>query len=385
MSRLAAPPLRLPRRVFWAGVVVLAFLGSVQFVLAPGRNFIDFTLFWAAGKTAGTPDLFVPELHAAWAQARGLIGAWWVYPPGSAWLFVPFALFPIAAGYWLHALVMLALVAAAGILGARIYALPRSIGLGLAFAWAPCLASAVIGQNAILGLVFALLAIEGLRRDEAWLAGLGVGLMLYKPTLALPLLGLLLLRRRWAALGVTGVVAVGWYLVGVAAAAGDWQWPATWVRVVSDYYPGDTAFNVVRAISVPGLLEGEGVPAVLALGAGAVLVLLALPRFLRAPIVEAAAGALLIGIAASPHALNYEGAMMLPILLWAAGGATGAGGLAEPARTRLLVAAYLLAPLYQLSEGIGWSPLVIVLLAASLIWIFGWWRSNGPATVGAQN
>ena len=41
--------------------------------------------------------------------------------------------------------------------------LVQAVELGLAF-----------GQNGPLALVFALLAIEGLRRDEDWLAGLGV-------------------------------------------------------------------------------------------------------------------------------------------------------------------------------------------------------------------
>ena len=45
--------------------------------------------------------------------------------------------------------------------------------------------------------------------------------------------------------------------------------------------------------------------------------------------------------------------MVLPILLWAAGG-TGQG-IAEPWRTRLLVAAYLVAQLYLVTPPVGFS------------------------------
>ena len=199
-----------------------------------------------------------------------------------------------------------------------------------------------------------------------------MGLLLYKPTLALPLLGLMLLRRRWRALGIAAVAAGGWYLAGVAAAAGDWAWPRHWLAVLGDYYAVDTAGNVVRTISIPGLLQGHGVPGIAVWAIGLVVVVLAIPRLLRSPIAEAGAGACLVGLAVSPHALNYEGALMLPILMWSLG--AGAGGLAEPARTRLLVAAFAVAPEYLVSETIGVSSLVIITAVAAVIWIAGWWR-----------
>jgi len=124
-------------------------------------------------------------------------------------------------GFWLNAIVMIGLVAASGILGARIYGLDRRVGLVAASAWTPCLASAIAGQNAALALFFALLGIEGLRRDNDSLAGTSVGLLLYKPTLAMPLIALLILRRRWLALPIVAIAGLGWYLAGVAASAGD--------------------------------------------------------------------------------------------------------------------------------------------------------------------
>jgi hypothetical protein len=377
-----AIPLLISRRRVWLGGLALACFGLVLIPGGPLCNYVDFPQFWAAGRTVGTPELFDPARRMAWQAAHGLGGGQWVYPPGSAWLFWPFGLGPMVLGFSLHAAVMVGLVAVAGVLGARIYGLDRRVGLLAAFAWTPCLASAIVGQNAALGLAFSLLAIEGLRRDDNALAGLGAGLLLYKPTLALPLLGLLLLRRRWAALLVAAACAGGWYLAGVGATAGDWRWPAQWVASLRDYYELDTDFNVVRAISIPGLLQGLGVPSAVAWAVALGLLGLAVPRLLRAPIVEAGAGACLVGLAVSPHALNYEGALILPALLWALGGS--GTGISEPARTRLIVAAYIIQPEFLISDSVGLSILAPIVLVGSVIWILGLWISrSGSATAPA--
>jgi hypothetical protein len=365
-------PLRLADRRFWLWGRALCAMSAVVLVGSAPNKFIDFPQFWSAGRTVGTANLVDTASHELWQAANGIRTGFFAYPPGSAWLFVPFSAFPLALGFVLHALVMTFLVALAGIIGAQVYGLDRRIGLVAAFAWAPCMASAAVGQNAPLALVLALLAIQALGRDNDVIAGLCVGLLLYKPTLALPLLGLLLLRRRWPALGVAAVVAAGWYLLGVAAAAGDWSWPSHWWAGLSGYYATDTAGNVGQAISLPGLLQGYGAPTVLALGTGALVALLAVPRLMKSPIAEAGAGACLVGLAVSPHSLAYEAVLVLPAILWAAG-KTGTG-ISEPARTWLIVVAYFVAELYVITVFMGVSVLAVVTLVAAAIWISGWRR-----------
>jgi hypothetical protein len=365
-------PLRVPPRLFWPAAIALGLLVVALVATSPFYGYIDFPYFWAGGRTVGTPSLFDPALRAAWGTAHGMYLSPWVYPPGAAWLFVPFGLLPLDLSFWAHAATMLALVAASGLLGARTFGLDSRLALVLAFAWTPTVASAIYGQNAPLALLFALLAIEGLRREDDRLAGLGAGLLLYKPTLALPLLGLLMLRLRWRALLVVAGCGAAWYFAGVAAAAGDWRWPLTWLANVGGWYTTDTAHNIVRTISMPGVLQGLGVPSVVALGLGVVMVALALPRLLHAPLAEAGAGAMIVWLAVSPHSLNYEGALVLPILFWAMGG--GATGLREPARTWLLVGAFLLAPEYLVSETLGFSVLVLIAVVGAVAWIGGWWR-----------
>jgi len=104
------------------------------------------------------------------------------------------------------------------------------------------------------------------------------------------------------------------------------------------------------------------------------MVLIALPRLIRAPLREAAAGALVVGVASSPHAWGYEAALLLPFVWW-----TLAGGLVEPWRTRLVVAAYVLVPFWMISSVTQVSVVAFVVLAAYAIWLAGWLRGDsGP-------
>jgi hypothetical protein len=119
---------------------------------------------------------------------------------------------------------------------------------------------------------------------------------------------------------------------------------------------------------------GHDVPSAIAYAAAAVVVLAALPRLLRSSMAEAAAAACLIGIVVSPHSLQYEAVMVMPIIMWAAGG-TGTG-IAEPWRTRLVIPAYFVAQLYAITPQFRVSVFVFITLAAAAIWITGWQRQE---------
>ena len=384
MTAAARPlPLRIAPRRFWLWAIGLSAMSAILVIGGPFNGWVDFPQFWYAGKLVGSPDLHDPARQGAWELAHGFTPWEFLYPPGTAWLYLPLQGLPIAAAFWVHAAVIGLIAVAAGFVGARAFDLDPRVALVATLAWTPTLAAAASGQNAPLAMLFALTAIYGLRNDRQVLAGLAVGAMLYKPTLALPMFALLLLRRQWTALIVAMAVAIGWYLAGVAGSAGDWMWPQDWLRVTAPFFAADTSQNVNKTVALPGLLMGHGVPSIIGYGAAVAVAVAALPRLLHSPIAEAGAAACLIGIVVSPHSLQYEAVMMLPLLLWAAGG-TG-WGLAEPWRTRLLVGVYLAAQLYVLTPFAGISVFVVMTLGATAIWIAGWHRQeadSGSSTDG---
>lgn len=371
MPQLRVAPARLR---LWA--IALVGIGLAPVVGAFAYHYHDWPAFWSAGGTVGTADLVDPARHHAWQFAHGLPAAFFAYPPGSAWLFWPFSLVSLPMAFVVHGLLMVGLAAWAGWVAGPVYGLDRRAAVLATLAWAPVTASVVLGQNGPLGLLLAVVAVAGLAGGRALPTGLAIGLLLYKPTFAAPLVGLLLLRRRWAELGIVLVAGGGWYLAGVAAAAGDWAWPLDWADGLRGYVEADFAGNADKAVSLPGLVARvPGLPGWVAVAGGAALVAVALPRLIRAPILEAASAACLVGVAVSPHAWGYDAALVVPFLLWLLS-TRGRRVLDEPWRTRLIVGAYAVAPLWLVSRQTIVSVVAIVVLGLTALWLA---RSGGSA------
>jgi alpha-1,2-mannosyltransferase len=353
-----------PRARLWA--IALALIGLAPIGGAIANAFHDWPAFAAAGATAGTADLVDPGRHVAWQLAHGLPGAVFPYPPGTAWLFAPVAALPLGLGWLVNGIVMLACAVGAGFVLAPVFGLTNRAAALATLAFAPVTASVVLGQNGPLGLLAAAVAISALTRDQDVLAGIATGLLLYKPTYGVPLVGLLVIRGRWRGVAAAGAVAVVWYLAGVAAAGGDWAWPASWLDGLRGYLADDFAGNADKAVSLPGLLGRLPIPGWIPLLAAGALVLAALPRLARAPIAEAAAGACLVGVAVSPHAWGYDAVMAVPALLWLLG---GGGPWTSTTRRSFLVVAYALGPLWLVSKQTLISAIAIVVLGGVGLWL----------------
>lgn len=351
------------RLVTWA--VGLAAIGLVPIVGAFAFGFHDWPAFWSAGATVGTPDLVDADRHLAWQRNHGLPETFFAYPPGSAWLFAPFSLLPLGASFVVHGALMVGAVVASGWISAQTFGLSRRTAILALLAFAPVTASVVIGQNAPLGLLLAMISIVGLVSGRALQAGLAIGLLLYKPTYALPLIGLLVLRRRWAELTIVAASAGLWFLAGVAAAGGDWAWPVAWWNGVGSYLESDFVGNADKAVSIPGLIARLDLPSAVPVAVGGLIVLAAIPRLIRAPMLEAAVAACLVGVVVSVHAWGYDAALAAPFVLWLI---AGHGVLREPFRTRFLVAAYLVSLLWLVSRQTVISAVAVVVIALVGIW-----------------
>lgn len=360
---MTANPLRLSpeRTMLYGGALTVLCLLQVRFVVA--QRFGDWSAFWAAGATAGTRNLLDPHRHAAWQTAHHLQTTMFPYLPGAAWLFAPAAPLSLGAGYALNFVIMACAAAAAALLAARVYGIAHPLAVVYAFAWPPAIAALATGQNSPLGLLLAVAATFALMSGSWLLAGLAVGLMLYKLTYALPFIALLAVRRNGRALLTVAGCAGLWYFASVAATAGDWQWPAHYAAALGAYAGPDAAFNAVKSIGIPQLLARAGVPQSGAMLAGLALFLLALPVLARRTLLEAASLTPLLGLAFGPHTLPYDLALALPALYYVMTHA------AEPLRTRGVVALYLVAPLWLFSGVLHFDVLAVVCDALALLWL----------------
>lgn len=367
MDRGIAPPLRLSRErilLYGAALTVLC-LVQVRFVVA--QRYGDWSAFWSAGATAGTRDLLDAQRHAAWQQAHHVTTTIFPYLPAAAWFLIPVKYAPLGVGYALNFAVMAAAVLGAAFVAARAYRISRDAAGMLAFAWAPVAAALSTGQNSPAGLLLSLGAIASLL-SRSWLgAGLCAGALLYKPLYAVPFVALFLLRRNARAVAVVAACACAWYLLSVAATAGDWNWPAHYLDAIRGYAGADARVNAVKAVGIPQVLLRAGMEPLYAYGSGAVLFVLALPALARMPLLEAASFAPLLALATGPHTLPYDLALALPAMFYAVSHGR------EPVRTRAICALYLLAPIWLLSGFLRFDVLAVLCAPLTIAWLLRWW------------
>jgi hypothetical protein len=355
----------LRRGTFPLGTVLWAWSGGIALLIASASVWSirhgggDWRVFVAAGSLAGTPALLDPP--QAWQS--------FFYLPGAAWALTPFARMPLAASFALDAALMLACAAAAGVVAARTYGLSLATGAATFALWSPVVyAAAIIGQNAPLGLFLAQLAIAGVATRSVALTAVPIGLLLYKPTYAVPFVALLVVRSRLRELAIVGAIGAGWYAAGVAATGGTWDWPSAWLRLIARYAAGDFAVNAPFAVSLPGVLVHAGAGAATVAGTTVVAAVCCAIALRRAGGAEAASAACLAGVALSPHAWAYDAVLALPMIAYTAGRFEG------PARLRLLLVTALVGPLFFLSPWLQFDPLALLVVGGTLAWLVhrGW-------------
>jgi hypothetical protein len=360
-------------RLYGIGLALIG-LSQLRFVGSVG-HYWDWVDFYVAGAMAGTRALLDPAAHAAWGAAHRIPVTAFAYMPGFAWVLAPAAHLSIPSGFALNGVVMSALAILAAILAARVYSLDRAQAVYMTIGWAPVTAAVVTGQNSPLALILSLVAIDGLARDDAFRAGLAVGALAYKPTYALAFGLLLLAYKKWKALGIVAACGVVWYVVSAYAAGGDWMWPRPYLQSLSDYVGPDFAYNRYKAVSVPGVLMLAGVSSGVAFAVGMVLLVAALVwlRVGGVGVMQAASLTGAIAVATSPHAWPYDAAMALPALFWVASKGE------EPVRTRGIVIAYAVAPLWLASHAVGFDPFAVVVIVGA-----GWLVAAGVNSEGEK-
>jgi Glycosyltransferase family 87 len=379
-DRISLIPLRLTLERVWLYAICCATIVSLPFFALrwfPKVAYAyDFACFWSAGATVGTSTLTNPQRLYEWAHARHMIAQPFSYPPGFAWFYAPLSRLTPINGLVIEELLMIAIFLWSAIVAARVYCFNPWFCVAAMLGWAPAINSIEVGQNSALAVLFIFVTALGMVRRRPAMTGLGVGLLLYKPSLALPMLLLLGARKEWRALGIALLFALGWYFVSVAASGGDWSWPVTYAHTMAWWLPMDFLGGTSKAFTIPTLLMTHGLSITAAALIGIAILLAALPVAARASAIEAASMMPLVGLAASLHAWPYEAAVALPAILYAM------TVIREPLRTPVIAVLYGGIAILLITRW-GAAALATLCIGATLAWFFSSTRRGAYGIISA--
>ena len=356
---------------------------------AAGRLGGDYPAFFAAGSIVAEGDwvsLYEParqlEAQQQLFPASDSDFLYFAYPPYVAALYRPLAAIDYRLSYVVHTVLMAAAAIGALWLLRPVVAFVRrhfEVVCIASLLFYPMLRSVTGGQNTALTILLLAGAWRSLHDDNEVAAGLCLGLLLYKPQFALPLLALLLARGAWRAVVsglATGVVL---WVAGAAVMGSDWL-RAWWTQVAS-FAELDAEVNGHNAVSILGVSEalfGAGSTAarlvagpILAATALALVVLWRRPRVdLDLRFVAAVAGALLL----SPHAMFYDVGVLVLV------GALAIDRIGRAA-TGPIVTAWVLALTHLAAPSLGVAPLFVVIIASGAWLTLAWHRAGWTGTV----
>ena len=355
-----------------------------------GRLGGDFPAFYAAGSIAADGDwanLYDPDRQLA-EQARLFPESdesflYFAYPPHAAAAYRPLAALDYRLAYTIHSVLMAAAaVGALALMRPMVPLLRRHFELAAigALLFNPVLRAVTGGQNTALLLLGVAAVWRLVHDDEDVAAGLVVALLLYKPQVAVPLAGVLVLDRRWRAVASAAVGGMGVWALGAAVMGTGWL--ATWWSEVRAFAEVDAEVNGHNAISWLGVAEhllGAGSTAAYAVAAPLVVATIAAvalawlsPRCdLATRFAVTAAGVLLM----SPHAMFYDAGLLVIT-------AVVALDRLGSRVTAALAAVWAGSWLQMGAAGLGFAPL-FVLMVGGLAIVATRWKSGAPEAVAA--
>jgi hypothetical protein len=288
----------------------------------------DYPAFYGAGRVAAAGDL--DELYVVQRQVEaqaglhgleeGQVARFFPYPAQFAVVYQPLSYLPYHWSYLVHTLMMgLLLLASILLMRPMLAWLCGRVTLALAGAllfW-PMFRTITGGSNTALTL-FLIVATWRLIHDDRHLsAGVVLAALLFKPQLAIPMLGLFALARYWRVVLGACLGAAAYYMWGVALQG--WSWALDWAEMARDFGAKEAEINGHSSISFIGFAQnvfgvGTSVPVILAwLCASAMVIFLcwiwwhrdsaSLARRLAVTI----PGTLLL----APHVMTHDGALIV--------------------------------------------------------------------------
>lgn len=220
----------------WAVGVLFSILTTDGVSTLTGRLGADYPAFYGAARIVAEGDgrnLYDSERQMAAqrdlfpANEKGFMP--FPYPPFVALAYVPLGHLGYRLSYTIHTMFMVgALLLALWMLRpmSRIVKDQFFLTFAIVLLYYPMMRTILGGSNTALTLLLLVSAWRTLNKGRPLLAGVFLGLLLFKPQYALPVIGLFLLSRRWTAViasAVTGAV-----LWAISALVSGWGWGSGW-------------------------------------------------------------------------------------------------------------------------------------------------------------
>jgi alpha-1,2-mannosyltransferase len=231
-----------------------------------GRLGGDYPAFYGAGRIIASGDW--QDLYSASRQIEAQKTLFpnedlhllpFSYPPFVALAYYPFSLFNYRISYLIHTIFMIgALILTIQLIRPFNTLIDRYplCALALTLSFYPLYRAILGGQNiaTLLLLIIGSWRLVLARRE--WLAGLVLGLLLFKPQFAIPLIGLYVLSGRWrVGLGSVCTAAV---LYAISSWVSGPLWVVSWTKFTWWFSQTDAAVNRANSISWLGFFEAIG-------------------------------------------------------------------------------------------------------------------------------
>jgi alpha-1,2-mannosyltransferase len=324
------------------------------------NGYQDFTIFYTGGRllrsgqASALYDLAAQyRMQQSFSKVPIRLGALpFNHPPFEALLFVPFTLLAYWPAYLLWTALNLFMLAVSAILlrtQLRQFSAtsPLLLGVGTA-AFFPTARALIQGQDVILLLLCFVLAIICLDRDKDVAAGALLGLSLFRPQFAVPVVLLLAIRRWRILLGFAGVAVM---LGGITVAIVGWRGPLDYVQFVIRLEGSQArAFGPEILPNLRGLIaEIPGLSAVttqVLIFVASIIVFVTTARRIRNgqdSILFVASLAVVTTLLINFHSLVYDLSLLLPMSLFLLFRASEVGAGKADVATAILL---FLTPLY---------------------------------------
>lgn len=250
-----------------AGFLIAIFTGSGASTLT-GRLGGDFPAFYSAGRIIAEGNgRNLYSLKKQFSSERGLFPGEetsyiaFVNPPFWAALYSPLSLMNYRLSYVIHTLLLIGALLLSIYLLSPITEYIRKyylIVFCFAITFFPMLTAVRGSQNTSLTLLLIVLTWRAVSANREWLAGVALGLLLFKPQFALPLIGLHILSGRWRVL--LGCAPIAAILYGIStyisgpAWLNEWWAYANWaaqIDAANSYYISVCWLGFLQAILGP--------------------------------------------------------------------------------------------------------------------------------------